>query len=145
MTLVMLLATVAAGLFAGAALYVTLAEHPGRMECGPAVAIQEFGPSYRRAAMMQVLLAVVGSAAGGTASAQRAGIGWLVGALLLGSLIPFTLLVIMPTNHRLLDATLDRDSPEAVELLTRWGRLHAIRTVVSVAVFVLFVGLALRT
>jgi hypothetical protein len=138
------LATIAAGLFAGAALYVTAAEHPGRMECGPALAIREFGPGYRRAAVMQVLLAVAGCGAGVAAWARGAGGGWLAGALLLGALIPFTLLVIMPVNHRLLDATLDRESPEAVDLLTRWGRLHAIRTAVSIAVFVVFVGLALR-
>ena len=137
------IATIAAGLFAGAALYVTVAEHPGRMECGPAVALREFGPSYRRAAVMQVILAVAGCGAGVAAWARGAGGGWLVGALLLGALIPFTLLVIMPVNHRLLDATLDRESPDAVELLTRWGRLHAIRTAVSVAVFVVLVGLAL--
>lgn len=86
------LATIAAGLFAGAALYVTAAEHPGRMECGPAVAIREFGPSYRRAAVTQVLLAVAGCGAGVAAWARGAGGGWLVGALLLGALIPFTLL-----------------------------------------------------
>jgi hypothetical protein len=137
------LATIAAGLFAGAALYVTVAEHPGRVECGPAVAIREFGPSYRRAAVMQVLLAVAGCGAGVAAWALGAGGGWLVGALLLGALIPFTLLVIMPVNHRLLDARLDRESPEAVDLLTRWGRLHALRTAVSITVFVVFVGLAL--
>jgi len=49
----------------------------------------------------------------------------------------------MPVNHRLLDATLDRESSEAVDLLTRWGRLHALRTAVSIAVFVVFVRLAL--
>jgi hypothetical protein len=137
------LATIAAGLFAGAALYVTVAEHPGRMECGPAVAIREFAPSYRRAAVMQVLLAVAGCGAGVAAWARGAGAGWLVGALLLGALIPFTLLVIMPVNHRLLDTTLDRESPEAVDLLTRWGRLHALRTALSIVAFVVFVGLAL--
>ena len=41
------------GLFAGAALYVTLVEHPARLRCGTALAIAEFGPSYRRGAVMR--------------------------------------------------------------------------------------------
>jgi hypothetical protein len=44
-----LIALASAGLFAGAALYITLVEHPARLECRTAVAIAEFVPSYRRA------------------------------------------------------------------------------------------------
>src|SRR3989441_11619343 len=61
----MLVTTVAAGLFAGAAVYVTAVEHPARLECGPVLAIKEFGPSYRRAAVMQGVLAVACLVAGG--------------------------------------------------------------------------------
>jgi hypothetical protein len=50
---------------------------------------------------------------------------------LLGVVIPFTLLVILPTNQRLLDPGLDRGSAEAALLLARWGRLHAVRSVAS--------------
>ncbi len=141
----MLVATVAAGLFAGAAVYVTVAEHPARVECGPALALKEFGPSYRRAALMQGVLAVVGLVAGVVAWGQGLGAGWLVGGLLLGAMVPFTLVIIMSTNRRLLDARLDSGSGEAVELLARWGRLHAVRTIVSIVVFVFFVGMALRS
>ena len=140
----MLVATVAAGLFAGAAVYVTVAEHPARLECGQAVAIREFGPSYRRAAVMQGGLAVVGLLASVVAWYQRGDVGWLVWGLLLGALVPFTLVVIMPTNRRLLDPGLDSGSAEARELLSRWGRLHTVRTVVGIVVFVAFVGMSLR-
>jgi len=141
MTIAPLIATTAAGLFAGAAVYVTAVEHPARLECGQALAVKEFGPSYRRAAVMQGGLAGVGLLAGVVAWLQGAGLGWLVGAILLGALIPYTLVVIMPTNRRLLDPALDSSSGEARELLARWGRLHALRTIVGVAVFVVFAGL----
>src|SRR5467141_3820895 len=117
----MLVATVAAGLFAGAAVYVTVAEHPARLECGQALAIKEFGPSYRRAAVMQGVLAVVGLLAGVVTWYQGSGVVWLIGGLLLGALVPFTVFVIMPTNRRLLDPGLDSRSSEAGELLSRWG------------------------
>ena len=44
-----LLATLSAGLFAGAAIYITFVEHPARMQCGTGLAVTEFGPSYKRA------------------------------------------------------------------------------------------------
>src|SRR5437867_1350680 len=141
----MLVTTVAAGLFAGAAVYVTAVEHPARVECGQVLVIKEFGPSYRRAAVMQGALAVVGLFAGIVAWYQGSGIGWLVVGVLLGAMVPFTLVVIMPTNRRLLDGGLDSSSAEARELLSRWGRLHAVRTVVGVAVFVAFVGLSMSS
>jgi hypothetical protein len=50
----------------------------------------------------------------------------------IGSVIPFTLIVIFPTNKLLLSPTLDRRSVEAGCLLARWGMLHAVRSVLSV-------------
>ena len=53
---------------------------------------------------------------------------WVAAGALLGSVVPYTLLVILPTNTRLLDKALSPDSPEARRLLGRWGALHAVRT-----------------
>ena len=61
--------------------------------------------------------------------------GWLVGACLLGAVVPFTLIVIFPTNHKLLAGPSDDD---ASRLLKRWNRLHAVRTVLSLASLVVF-------
>jgi len=133
-----LLATLAAGLFTGAATYITLVEHPARVSCGSAVAVTEFGPSYRRAAVMQASLALLGTLSGIGRWGEGGGLGWLVGAVLLGSVIPFTLVVIRPTNERLLRGSLDKGSPQAASLLARWGRLHAVRSVVSLAAFLVF-------
>ena len=38
------LAVLATILFTGAAIYINIAEHPARMECGTAVAVAVFGP-----------------------------------------------------------------------------------------------------
>ena len=66
---------------------------------------------------------------------------WLVAGVLLGSVIPFTLIVILPTNKRLLSPELDRRSAEAERLLARWGRLHAVRSVLSGVSLLLFLYL----
>ena len=138
------MATLAAGVFAGAAIYVSFVEHPARVSLGARAAVQEFGPSYRRGAAMQAPLSVLGAAAGVARWAMGGSAGWLIGALALGALVPFTLLVIMPTNKRLLDGRLDAGTHEATALLRRWARLHAVRTVVSLAVFAGFVTLLAR-
>jgi len=136
--MLIVIATVCAGLFSGAALYVNLVEHPARLVCGPELAVREFAPSYRRGTVMQASLAVIGSLAG-TVGAWRYGEPKLfVGSLLLLAVVPFTLVVILPTNRRLLNPSLDPKSSEAVALLTRWGHLHAVRTLLSFAAFMLF-------
>ncbi|MGH7383993.1 MAG: DUF1772 domain-containing protein [Candidatus Rokuibacteriota bacterium] len=132
-----LVALLCTGLFAGAAIYVSLVEHPARVECGPALALAEFGPSYRRGAAMQASLAVGGGLAAVAAWTQGSATAVLVAGLLLGAAVPFTLIVMLPTNKRLLDAGLDRASPEAAALLARWGRLHAVRSVVGGVAFLL--------
>ena len=136
-----LVATLSAGLFAGAALYITLVEHPARMQCGTRLAVTEFGPSYKRATVMQASLAAVGFLSGTAIWLTGAHFLWAVGGFLLGAVIPVTLIVILPTNKQLLDPALDRDSSLAQRLLLRWGRLHALRTILSVVAFVMFLAL----
>jgi len=126
-------------LFAGAAIYITLVEHPARLECGTELAATEFGPSYRRAAVMQASLAGVGLLGAFLAWTQGRGLLVLLGGLLLGLVIPFTLLVILPTNKRLLDPGLDRNATETAVLLARWGRLHAVRSLLGGIAFVVLV------
>jgi Domain of unknown function (DUF1772) len=130
-----LVATLCAGLFAGAAVYVMLVEHPARLECGTEVATTEFGPSYRRASVMQASLAALGLVAAVVAWVQGRGVVVLFAGVLLGIAIPFTLLIILPTTKRLLDPALDGSSAEAAGLLKRWGRLHTVRSVASTLAF----------
>jgi hypothetical protein len=63
----------------------------------------------------------------------------------LGAVIPFTLIVIVPTNKQLLTPTLDRRSAETERLLARWGRLHAVRSALSALALLLFLYLAIFT
>jgi uncharacterized membrane protein len=133
-----IIATLCAGLFAGAAIYINAVEHPARMSLGTATALAEWRPAYRRATLMQAPLAIVGLLAALAAWATGSGRVWLIGGLLLGSVVPFTLLVAMPTNKRLLDPAMDRDLDRARSLLTRWNGLHAVRSLLSVVALLLF-------
>jgi hypothetical protein len=130
------LATLSAGVFAGAALYITVAEHPARLMCDTRTAALQWAPSYKCATLMQAPLAVLSLLSGVLAWALGARISWLAAAICIGLVVPFTLLVIMPTNHRLREAGRDLASDQTRELLVRWGMLHAVRTGLSVAAFV---------
>ena len=132
------LAILASGLFAGAALYISFVEHPARMLCGTTLALTQFAPSYKRATVMQASLAALGTLTAIAAWLMGASPTWLAGGLLLGAVIPFTLIVILPTNKRLLDPSLDKDSQLAAQLLQRWATLHAVRSALSLAAFLVF-------
>ncbi|SRR6266404_3525002 len=131
----------ACGIFAGAAAYVSLVEHPARMECGVEIAAAEFSASYPRGSVMQATLAAAGLISSVAAWLAGATSWWLVGGVALGAVIPFTLIVILPTNKQLLSPTLDKRSTETERLLTRWGVLHAVRSLLSALALLLFLYL----
>jgi len=132
------IATLSCALFAGAAVYINAVEHPARMSCGTEPAVTEWAPSYKRATWMQAPLAVVGLMSAVIAWLAGSSAWWLVGGILLGLVVPFTLVVIMPTNKRLLSSDLDKRSEEARKLLEKWNVLHGVRTTLSVVALVLF-------
>ncbi len=142
-SLLQFLAVLSAALFAGAALYINVAEHPARMELETHVAARQWAPSYERATWMQAPLAIVRLVCGVGVWLQGGGRGWLVAALLVGSVVPFTLAIIMPTNHKLLAPGRDLGSPETRQLLLHWGQLHAVRTVLSLVGSMIYVWLLL--
>jgi hypothetical protein len=128
-----LLATFCCGVFFGAALYISLMQHPAALETGYDFAARFFRPMYRRAAILQASLALIGCAAALAAWLSGAGRLWLAAAVFIGSVVPFTLFVIKPVNDALLQDKVV--ASEVSALLIRWGHLHWARTAVSGAAF----------
>lgn len=124
--------------FAGAAIYINVAEHPARLECGTELAATVFGPSYHRAAAMQASLALIASVCGVAIAINGGADLWYTGALLIFSVVPFTFIVIMPTNKKLLDPGRDITSQETAELLRKWGYLHGVRSALSTVAAVIY-------
>jgi hypothetical protein len=135
------IAALSAALFAGASLYINVVEHPARMGLETSVAASQWAPSYKRATWLQAPLAIVSCLAGAAAWLLGGGVLWLVAAVLIVAVVPFTFIVIMPTNHLLLAPGRDLRTPETRELLEKWGKLHAVRTVLSLLAAALFVWL----
>jgi Domain of unknown function (DUF1772) len=139
------IATVTAAIFAGAALYINLVEHPARMMLETKSAALQWAPSYRRATWMQAPLALVSLGAGLLSWWMGGGMAWATAALLMGAVVPFTFLGIMPTNHSLLEPGRDLTSSETRALLDRWVKLHAVRTVLSLLATVVYAWQPLGT
>ena len=133
-----IVATLASGIFSGAAVYINFVEQPARLSCGVQLAVTEWRPSYKRGTLMQAPLALIGSLSALISWWFDRGLAWLIGGLLLLLIIPFTLVVILPTNKRLESQDLDLSLEEAGCLLRRWGRLHAVRSILSGAAFLVF-------
>ncbi len=144
-TILKLVAVLSAGMFAGAAFYLTTVEHPARMSVGIAPALQEFRPSYTRAAPQQAALAIACFLTSSAVAVLTHDWVWLVGGCLVGAVVPFTLLAIMTTNRRLLDETDPLDADAAKPLLAKWARLHAVRTVLSMIGFLVLLWACVAT
>ena len=135
-----LLALAVAAAFAGAAVYVSLCEHPARLALDDRALLTQWKPSYRRGAAMQASLALIGTLLGLAAWWQIGGWLWLAGSVSLILPWPFTLLVIRPTNNLLLATDLQEAGSRSRELLETWGRLHAVRTALGVLATLLFLS-----
>jgi len=132
-------------LFAGAAIYINLVEHPARMGCDTKTAATVWMPSYKKATVMQAPLAVISFLAGVAVWLLGGGLLWLIGAVLIGLVVPFTLLAVMPTNNQLLAPGRDLSSAETRSLLEKWGRLHAVRSALSFLASIVYLVSLIRT
>jgi len=134
-----IVAVLACTFFAGAAVYINLVEHPARLSCGTEIAATQWAPSYKRATLMQAPLALLATIAGMVRWLLTGGSLWLVGSICIFLVIPFTFLVILPTNHRLLEPGRDLASAETRALLATWGRLHGVRSALALLASLLLV------
>ena len=136
--MIQVLALFCCGTFFGAALYISLAQHPATLETGASFGGHFFPPMYKRAAPLQIVLALIGFIAGMVVWFNGAGTLWLAGSLFLISVVPITLLLIKPINDILLSSDNNPESEETKNLLLRWGPKHWIRTIVSGVAFILY-------
>ncbi len=141
---VQFICTFCTALFAGAALYINVAEHPARMGIETSAAAKHWASSYKRATWLQAPLALLGFAAGVTAWFLGASIIWLVAAVLIGAVVPFTFIAVMRTHNKLLALGRDLASAETRALLETWGKLHAVRAGLSLVATVLCIWLLVR-
>lgn len=138
MLMIAIISLVWATLFTGAAGYVTLVEHPARLELAEAPLLAQWKPSYDRALPIQSGLAVAGGVAGIGAWYLSGNLLWGVGSLTLLANWPFTLFAIMPINRQLKAIRTDQDGPKSRALLLSWGKMHNVRSALGAASMMVF-------
>ena len=132
------LALTAAAIFTGAAVYVNVAEQPARLSLDDRALLAEWKPSYKRGAMMQASIALIGCVLGLIAWWQTSQPGFLIGAVAMVAPWPWTLLAIKPTNDTLLATAPDQAGPQTRALIVKWGTLHAVRTALGALATIAF-------
>jgi len=138
-----LLALIIAAVFTGAAHYIVYAEQPARLLLADGPALQHWKPSYSRGFAMQATLALVGGACGIAAFfLQERDWRLLAGALILLANWPYTVLVILPVNRKLEATAIAEAGSASRALLTRWGRLHAVRDLLGILATIAFLWAA---
>ena len=127
------LALILAAVFAGAALYVNLAEQPARLGLDDRALLAEWKPSYDKGKTMQASLALVAGLLGVLATILTGHALWLLGAVLIVTNWPYTLIIILPVNRKLEATAPDAADSGSRQLIESWGRLHAGRTALGFA------------
>ncbi len=127
-----------ATLFTGAALYISLVEHPARLGLADGPLLAQWRLSYKRALPIQSGLAIAGGVAGLIVGHMAADGLWFAGSVLLLANWPFTLLVIMPVNKRLMAMPEPEAGLESRAMLIQWGKLHDIRSALGAVTVLLF-------
>jgi hypothetical protein len=122
------LATVVCAFFAGAAVYVNVAEQPARLALADGPMLTQWQASYPRAAAMQASLAIVGGVLAIIAYVTLSDWRWLLAAVLILANWPYTLLCIKPTNDALKRMQASTAATDARRSVETWGKLHAGRS-----------------
>jgi MFS family permease len=132
------LALATAAIFTGAAVYVNFAEQPARLKLDTQALLTEWQPSYERGAVMQASLAIISGVLGLLAFILTYDWRWLVGALLILAPWPYTMFIIMPTNHVLKSTPPAQATEQTRELVLQWGRLHMGRSALGLLAVVAY-------
>jgi anthrone oxygenase-like protein len=136
-------ALVVAAVFAGAALYVNVAEQPARLSLDDRSLLSEWKPSYKRGFVMQAPLAILGFLLGLLAWWQTGLWTWLAGAVVMVANWPYTFFVIMPVNNRLMAMNPGDAGADSRLLIEKWARQHAVRTALGFAAVLFFLWASL--
>jgi hypothetical protein len=122
------LALATAAVFTGAAIYVNVVEQPARLALDNPALLREWQQGYPRGSIMQAGLAIISGVLAILAFIFTHDWRWLLGAALILAPWPYTMFIIMPTNHVLKSTQPAQATDQTRELVLQWGRLHMGRS-----------------
>ncbi|NIB38364.1 DUF1772 domain-containing protein [Pseudomaricurvus alkylphenolicus] len=125
------------GLYAGGCLLSSTVVHPARLACSDKEALAHIRADHKYVeySLPLILLSAVLSSGGYWYLAGMSDLTILVVCVLLFAIVPYSVLVVGPTLHRLMDPSARYEKNEVRGLLQRWTWLHLVRTLVGIAAF----------
>ena len=138
------LALVTAAIFAGAAIYINIAEQPARLQLDPGALLTQWKPSYARGLIMQSSLVIISGVLGLLVYFGTWDWRWLLGAVLILANWPYTLGVVLPVNKRLETMLPGSANAETRGLVETWGKLHAVRSALGLGATLVYLWAAVK-
>lgn len=120
----------------------TAVSYPAMMASSRETAVSYFAPFFHKSAHLQMGLSLLVIPVSAVISYLTGNWWWLAGSLFLQVSGPYTILVLMPVNNRIMAKDADINSEQISKDLGSWGRLHFPRTVIAAVIFILFASLA---
>jgi hypothetical protein len=127
------LALATAAAFAGAAIYINVAEQPARLRIDHDALLTQWKLSYTRGFTVQASLALASALFGLLAFWFTRDWHSLVGSALIFANWPYTLLVILPLNKRIAATPSGLAVGNSRRLIETWGMLHVGRSMLGLA------------
>lgn len=127
------LALATAAAFAGAAIYINVAEQPARLGIDDEALLTQWKLSYARGFTMQASLALASAIFGLLAFWFTRDWRSLLGSALIFANWPYTWLVILPLNKRIAATPSGLAGANSRRLIETWGMLHAGRSMLGLA------------
>ncbi|KAI9241159.1 hypothetical protein MVEG_05646 [Podila verticillata NRRL 6337] len=133
------------GVFAGGALSYSTMIMPTLRKFASTSSLAVWCEMYLIAKPIQISMIVISSLGGAGLYYQTKNHCYLYGSLMMASLVPYTVSLLYPINHKLLDIRKSgKDDPHVEEMLVRWDAIAFGRTLISYgAMFITLYG-ALR-
>jgi hypothetical protein len=120
-------------LFAGAATYVSLVEHPATDEAGTELADISVRAAHPKPAIFQAFLGVIGSLAAMLAGSTGGAMWWLAGGTVLGAAALLQVFAVLPLTRRLAGIEPRADPKNAAQMIARLAKLHAALSLAALA------------
>ncbi|KAG0088675.1 hypothetical protein BGZ93_002549 [Podila epicladia] len=133
------------GVFAGGALSYSTMVMPTLRKFASTSSLAVWCEMYLIAKPIQISMIAISSLGAAALYYQTRNQCYLIGSLMMVSLVPYTISLLYPINHKLLDIRKSgKDDPRVEEMLVRWDALAFGRTMASYgAMFITLYG-ALR-
>ena len=121
------------------ALTASIVVHPILVKAKKVTAIEVFKPFFDKTHIAVLYMSIIVSLLALAISIISGNWWWFGISLIMHLNGPYTVFFMMPLNRRLMDEKVNPDSEQTSNDIIKWGKLHAVRTVLNGLIFIGFI------